>query len=221
MVVFSIIYCLFLCGYFVTRVGKNIKARAINKYIMAVMYMVYAIVKFQNYGLGSIETILLLALFLAFLGDVFLVFDLNRGGDFFLAGNVAFVVYYLALFNANGYTFADYWFVFAAWVVIYGAFLICSNKLPKVFKFGNMKFSMSFYLSSIMMHGMCGVGAMILIPSTAGFVLGLGSLMFMISDCILTVDKFVIVGNKWITRSNSFFYFIGLLLIALSLGIGL
>ena len=82
-----------------------------------------------------------------------------------------------------------------------------------------MKFGMAFYLSSIMLHGMFGLGAMILIPSTAAFVCGLGSLMFMISDCILTVDKFVIVGNKWITRSNSFFYFIGLLLIVLSLGL--
>ena len=220
MIVFSIIYCLFLCGYFVTRVGKNIKARAINKYIMATMYMVYAIVQYQlGYGLGTIETILMLALFLAYLGDIFLVFDLNRGGDFFLAGNVAFVVYYLALFNANGLTFGNYWFVLVAWLVIYGAFVVCSNLFPKVFKFGKMKGNMTFYLASIMLHGMFGLGAMILIPSTAAFVCGLGSLMFMISDCILTVDKFVIVGNKWITRSNSFFYFIGLLLIVLSLGL--
>ena len=220
MIIFSIIYCLFLCGYFVTRVGKNIKARAINKYIMATMYMVYAIVQYQlRYGLGTIETILMLALFLAYLGDIFLVFDLNRGGDFFLAGNVAFVVYYLTLFEMEGLTIANYWFVLVAWLVIYGAFVVCSNVFPKVFKFGKMKFGMTFYLSSIMMHGMFGLGAMILVPTTAGFVCGLGSLMFMISDCILTVDKFVIVGNKWITRSNSFFYFIGLLLIALSLGL--
>ena len=220
MIIFSIIYCLFLCGYFVTRVGNNIKARAINKYIMATMYMVYAIVYFQlRFDLASIETILMLALFLAYLGDIFLVFDLNRGGDFFLAGNVAFVVYYLALFHQQGLTIANYWFVLVAWLVIYGTFVVCSNVFPKVFKFGKMKFGMTFYLSSIMMHGMFGLGAMILVPTTAGFVCGLGSLMFMISDCILTVDKFVIVGNKWITRSNSFFYFIGLLLIALSLGL--
>jgi hypothetical protein len=220
MIIFSIIYCLFLCGYFVTRVGKNIKARAINKYIMATMYLVYAIVQYQlGYGLGTIETILMVALFLAYLGDIFLVFDLNRGGDFFLAGNIAFVVYYLALFNANGLAFGDYWFVLVAWLVIYGAFIVCSNLFPKVFKFGKMKSGMAFYLASIMLHGMFGLGAMILIPSTAGLICGLGSLMFMISDCILTVDKFVIVGNKWITRSNSFFYFIGLLLIVLSLGL--
>ena len=43
--------------------------------------------------------------------------------------------------------------------------------------------------------------------------------MFMISDFILTVDKFVIQNNKWIVRANSFFYFIGLLLIALSIAL--
>ena len=107
MIPFIIIYCLFLCCYFVTRVGKNIKYRAINKYIMAVMYMVYAIIKFQNFGLQSIEAILMGALFLAFLGDIFLVFDLNRGGDFFLGGNVCFIIYYLALYERTGLTFAD------------------------------------------------------------------------------------------------------------------
>ena len=48
-------------------------------------------------------------------------------------------------------------------------------------------------------------------------LMGLGSLLFMISDYILTVDRFVILNNKWIVRSNSTFYFIGLLLIVLSM----
>lgn len=219
MIPFIIIYCLFLCCYFVTRVGKNIKYRAINKYIMATMYMIYAVIKFQDFGLQSIEAILMGALFLAFLGDIFLVFDLNRGGDFFLGGNVCFIIYYLALYEKTGLAFADYWFVFVIWFVIYAAFIICSNIFPKVFKFGKMKFQMSFYLASISLHGICGLGAMILVPTTAGFVCGLGSLMFMISDFILTTDKFIFPGHKWITRSNSFFYFIGLLLIVLSMGL--
>lgn len=39
---------------------------------------------------------------------------------------------------------------------------------------------------------------------------------FIISDIILTIDRFVIKGNKWIVRANSLTYFGGLLLIALS-----
>ena len=230
MVLFTIIYCLFLVVYFFTRPGNDIAdkcskkqlwIRAINKYIMATMYMVYAIVMFitKDFQFLSFHLIFLIALFYAYLGDIFLVFDLNRGGDYFLSGNFIFAIYYICLFVDAGHSFADFYWVFIIWAVMLGGFILASNKLPKVFKLGKMKFPMTFYLSSIMLHGSCGIGAMILLNSTAGFVLGLGSVMFMISDFILTTDKFVIRNNKWIVRANSFFYFIGLLLIALSIGL--
>ena len=230
MIPFIIVYCLFLVVYFFTRPGNDIAdkggkkqlwIRAINKYIMATMYMVYAIVVFitKDFEFLSFHLIFLIALFYAYLGDIFLVFDLNRGGDYFLAGNFIFALYYICLFVDNGLTFANFFWVFINWAVMLGSFIFASNKFPKVFKLGKMKFTMTFYLSSIMLHGSCGIGAMILLKSTAGFVFGLGSVMFMISDFILTTDKFVIRNNKWIVRANSFFYFIGLLLIVLSLGL--
>ena len=55
MIPFIIIYCLFLVLYFFTRPlnenvnSKKIWNRAINKYIMATMYLVYAIIHFKNY----------------------------------------------------------------------------------------------------------------------------------------------------------------------------
>lgn len=225
MVVFIVIYCLFLIAYFITRPGnenttsKKIWTRAINKYILATMYLVYAIICFQKYELLSFHLVLMLGLFFAYLGDLFLVFDVNRGGDFFLIGNVCFAIYYLALFIEKGLKFGDLYWVLIIWAVLFGGFIFASNKWPKVFNLGKMKFSMTFYLSSIMLHGCCGIGAMVLLPGVKTLVLGLGSLMFMISDFILTVDKFVIRGNKWIVRANSFFYFGGLLLIALSMGL--
>ena len=218
-IIFIVVYALFLCGYFITRPGNNFKYRVINKYILATMYMVYAIVMFHVKDLSGYHYVLMAALFLAYLGDLFLVFDLNRGGDFFYAGNICFAVYYVALFLDNGLNFGNFFWVLIIWAVLLGGFIIASNKLPKVFKLGKMKFPMTFYLSSIMLHGSFGIGAMILLPSTATFVLGLGSVMFMISDFILTIDKFVIRNTKWVVRLNSFFYFGGLLLIALSLGL--
>ena len=225
MIPFIIIYCLFLILYFFTRPlnenvnSKKIWNRAINKYIMATMYLVYAIIHFKNYEFLSYHLVLMIALFFAYLGDIFFVFDVNRGGDYFYAGNICFAIYYLALFLDNGLKFGDFYWVLIIWAVLFVGFVIASNKLPKVFKLGKMKFPMTFYLSSIMLHGCCGIGAMILLPSTATFVLGLGSVMFMISDFLLTVDKFVIRNTKWVVRLNSFFYFGGLLLIALSLGL--
>ena len=225
MIPFIIIYCLFLVAYFITRPGnentksKKIWVRAINKYIMATMYLVYAIIHFQNYEFLSFHLILMLALFFAYLGDLFLVFDVNRGGDFFLAGNVLFAFYYVTLFVEKGMNFSNFYWILIIWAVLFGGFIIASNKLPKVFKLGKMKFAMTLYLSSIMLHGSFGIGAIILLPGTKTLLLGLGSLMFMISDFILTIDKFVIRNNKWIVRANSLFYFGGLLLIALSVGL--
>ena len=230
MIAFIIIYCLFLVAYFFTRPGHDIadkttkKAlwiRAINKYIMATMYLVYAIVMYvvKGYQFISADLIFLIALFFAYLGDIFLVFDLNRGGDYFLAGNFIFAIYYFTLFVDSGLKFTNFYWILLIWAFMLASFIFASNKWPKVFKLGKMKMPMTFYLSSIMLHGACGIGSIILLPSVRTLVLGIGSVMFMISDFILTVDKFVIKHNKWIVRANSFFYFIGLLLIALSIGL--
>lgn len=219
-IIFVVIYLLALCSYFITRPSGNIKARAINKYIMATMYLVYAIIRFtQNYETNSFHVVIMAALFLAYLGDLFLVFDLGRGGDFFLGGNICFVVYYIALLTNEGFAFSNYFWVLIAWAVLIGTIIILAQTLPNIFKFGKMKVPLIFYLSSITLHGMFGLGTVVLMPTMPYILLGIGSLMFMISDLILTVDRFVIVGNKWIVRANSLFYFGGLLLIVLSLGI--
>lgn len=219
MIPFIVVYLVFLCLYFYTRPSGNIKYRAINKYIMATMYLVYAFIMFKNYELLSYQVVLLIALFFAYLGDIFLVFNLNRGGDFFLCGNVCFVLYYALAFVANGLQFANFYWILIVWAVIFGTFVFLSNKFPNVIRLNKMKFAMTFYLSSIMMHGCFGLGAMILLPTTQFIVMGLGSVMFMISDFILTIDKFVFRNNKWIVRANSLFYFGGLLLIVLSMGL--
>ena len=63
-----------------------------------------------------------------------------------------------------------------------------------------------------------GITLMSLLGGTAYFVMGLGILLFWISDMIITVLHFVLIGNKWVLRANSAFYFVGLLLIVLSMG---
>ena len=219
MVVFSIIYALFLCAYFITRVGNNIKYRAINKYILATMYMVYAIVMFQLKDLSGYHYVMMAALFLAYIGDLFLVFDLNRGGDFFLAGNVCFSTFYLATLTQYNVAFVKYFWVFIVWASLIATFVFLAKKYPNVLKLGKMKYPMAFYLSSITLHGLLGLVSAIFVGTTPILIMGIGSVLFMASDYILTVDRFVIQKNKWIIRCNSLTYFGGLLLIALSLGL--
>ena len=219
MVIFIVIYALFLCGYFVTRVGGNIKHRAINKYILATMYMVYAIVMFHVHDLPSIYFLLMVALFLAYLGDIFLVFDLGSGGDFFLAGNVCFATFYLANLINAGVAFVKYFWIFIIWAALITTFIVLANKFPNVIKLGKMKYPMALYLSSITLHGLLGLTSVLFLNGLPFLIMGIGSLLFMASDYILTVDRFIIQKNKWIVRCNSLTYFGGLLLIVLSLGL--
>ena len=219
MVVFSVIYLLFLCAYFVTRVGDNIKHRAINKYILATMYMVYAIVMFHVCDLSGYHYVLMAGLFLAYLGDLFLVFDLGRGGDFFLAGNVCIATFYLATLKDFNVPFVKYFWVFILWAALISTFIYLANKYPNVLKLGKMKYPMALYLSSITMHGLLGLVSAIFVATTPIIVMGIGSVSFMLSDYILTLDRFVIPKRKWLIRCNSLTYFVGLLLIALSLGL--
>ncbi len=219
MIVFSVIYALFLCAYFVTRVGDNIKHRAINKTILATMYLVYAIVMFHVNGFSGYHYVMMAALFLAYMGDLFLIFDLNRGGDFFLAGNVCFATFYLASLKASKVPFVNYFWVFIIWAVLISLFIYLAKKYPNVLKLGKMKYPMALYLSSITLHGLLGLVTAIFVGSTALVVMGIGSVSFMISDYILTLDRFVIPKRKWLIRCNSLTYFVGLLLIVLSLGL--
>ncbi|MBR0445607.1 MAG: hypothetical protein IJK14_09630 [Clostridia bacterium] len=218
MTLFIVVYLLALCCYFYTRTSGNKKYRAVNKYIMATMYLVFAFVTFhQRYELVSYETVLLLALFLAWMGDVFLVFDFGRGGDFFLCGNYAFITYYILTFYDRGYTLGDFWWAFVlAWVMLTGFILGCQFK-PETFKLGKMRWPMTLYLCSIFSHGMCGLAAVILLTGTRFAMMGVGALLFMVSDMILTLDRYIVRGNKWIVRANSLTYFTGLLLIVLSM----
>ena len=117
----------------------------------------------------------------------------------------------------QGRSFSDFWWVILLTALLVGVFIILAQKYPNTLKLGKMRWPMTLYISSITLHGMMGLALMILLPGTKLALMGLGSLLFMISDYILTVDRFVILNNKWIVRSNSTFYFTGLLLIVLSM----
>ena len=217
MVIFIAVYLIALCCYFRTRTSDNKTARAVNKYIMATMYLVLAIVTFfQKYEFVSYQTLLMAALIFAWLGDVFLVFDFGRGGDFFLAGNICFVLYEQIVMVDHGHGFREFAWTFAAMAVILGAFIYACGRWPDKFRLGKMRWPMTFYLSSIVMHGITGLALVLLLPGTNFVMMGIGSLLFMASDMILTAYRFVFNNNKWLIRANSLTYFTGLLLIVLS-----
>ena len=218
MTIFIVIYLLALLCYLYTRNTENMRYRAINKYIMSTMYLGLGIHTFlQRYQFTSYHTLLLAALILAWFGDFFLVFDFGRGGDFFLSGNICFTLYYQCVMADFRYSLGDFgWsLIVAATMVI--AFILACQFWPNVFKLGKMRWLMTFYLSSIFTHGLTGLAMALLMRGSNYMIMGIGSVLFMISDMILTAYKFVFGRNKWLVRANSITYFIGLLLIVLGM----
>ena len=217
MTVFLIVYFAALFCYLFTRNGDNKLYRALNKYVMAFMYLGLSIyVFFTKYSFVSYQSLLQAALFLAFLGDVFLVFDFNRGGDFFLSGNVCFIIYEQIILAANGYKLADFIWIYIVAGLMLLAFIFACQKWPDVIKIGKMRWPMTFYLSSIFTHGISGLAMMLMLPGTNFVMMGLGSFLFMLSDMILTSYKFIFDNNVWLVRLNSLTYFTGILLIVLA-----
>jgi len=72
------------------------------------------------------------------------------------------------------------------------------------------------YLCSVMSHGFTGLALMVYLPGQYT-LLGVGSILFMLSDFVITFHKFRCPENKWVLRLNSGLYFTGLLLIVLSM----
>ncbi len=206
-----------LC-YLFTRVSGDRKQRAANKYIMSTMYLGFAVfVFFRRYSFVSYHTLLMTALLFAWLGDFFLVFDFGRGGDYFLSANICFAVYEQIILVDNGHSWKEYVWAFAAAAALIGAFIYACGRWPHIFKLGKMRWPMTFYLSSIFTHGMIGLAMASLMPGTGYMMMGIGSILFMISDMILVTYNFILGKNKWLIRANSITYFTGLLLIVLSM----
>ena len=217
VLIFTIVYALALFAYFFTETSGKMYLRAPNKCLLALMFFVFGCVVFSiddKYSLLSHHGLLIAGLFLAMMGDIFLLFDFNRGGDFFLCGNVCFIMYHMSVLKERGFGIVNYWWILLIAALMVVGYFFLFTKLPNVFQMGKMKFPMLLYLSSITTHGLMGVAIMIFIPEL--FLLGFGSLLFFISDLVLTLDRFVF-KNKWSLRANSAFYFTGMLLIVLSM----
>ncbi len=218
MALFIAIYLLALFCYFHTRTGEKRLYRIINKYFLVAMYFSFAVFTFfRKYDFVSIRSLMMVALLFTCFGDVFLVFDMERGGDFFLAGNICFIVYEQMVLVKNDYGVAYFGWTFPVMAIFISLFIYICEKRKGLFKMGKMRWPMTWYLSSIILHGLIGLAMAILLRGTNDMLMGIGSFLFMISDLILTAYRFVLGENKWLIRANSLTYFTGILLIVLSM----
>ena len=216
MTIFIIFYLICLFSYFFTR-DMGLRIRCINKYLLAGMYLSLAFFfLFHNGGLGSRKDLLLAGLSLCFLGDVFLVFDFLRGGDFFFAGNLCFIFCELGILVRHKE--ALIWLIvpFLAAVSAALCFFLLTKKLFIKKKKENMLYPMAMYLCAILLDGLLGLLLMIFVKDGSCLRMGMGTFLFMISDLILFF-KMLVYDDIWLDRANSLTYFIGILLVVLSM----
>jgi len=221
VIVFTVIYFLVLCTYFITETSGKMKLRAPNKILLATMFTVFAIVAFclqpNKISGDNISVTLLVAIILAALGDVFLLFSFNHGLDFFLAGNIAFIAFETTLL-AEIVDISKFWWIYLVVPIMVATLGFFFFKFPNFFKVGKKKPVVLFYATSIFTHGITGLAIAIYLGSSVPcLILGLGSLLFMFSDLVITFNKFVCPDNKWVLRLNSALYFTGLYMIVLSM----
>lgn len=216
MTIFIIFYLICLFSYFFTR-DMGLRIRCINKYLLAMMYISLAFFfLFQNGGLGSRKDLLVVGLSLCFLGDVFLVFDFLRGGDFFFAGNLCFIFYELGILAK--YKETNVWRIAVTLIALLAgsAFFVLTKKLFIQKKKEKMLFPMAMYLCAILLDGLLGVLLIIFVKESSCLRMGMGTFLFMISDLILFF-KMLVYDDIWLDRANSLTYFIGILLVVLSM----
>lgn len=216
IIAFIIVYCVVLCCYFLTETSGNMKLRAPNKILLALMFFVFG-ATFAVINNIPYSSLFIVALLLSMLGDAFLLFSFSKGGIFFTSGNIAFIAFQASILYSFGIGIEKYWWVLIMIPILWSIYPILSHFKPNSFQFGPLKGIMFFYLATIVGSGSFGIAVASFVPEFR--LLGIGLFLFMLSDFDIVLHKFVWPKNKWIHRLNSALYFTGMLLVALNVAL--
>ncbi len=214
-IIFCIAYLIVLVCYFFSETSGNLKRRAVNKCLMATMFLVYFLIEsYRNgYWQQPLFFLCILAFVFSWIGDVWLLFNFMYGGISFMVGNIFFTSYLIVLSVQKGLTFAQIWWAIPLFAAAASVFYIMY--FTKKIDFKKTGILMPIYVTTVTSHGMLSVPVALGIGDTHMALLSAGLVLFMISDYFLTVHKFV-AHEKWILRCNSGTYFTGMLLAAVS-----
>ena len=211
---FVIIYLTLLVLYFFSETSGNFRRRAVNKIVMAALFLLYAAAAFlRRYPPTDFRLLLVIGLAFSFVGDVLLLWDFVRGGVFFNLGNYILLTFEIVLAFRLGLSPALLWPAAAVFVLCWGTMMTLFRL--RVISYGSVRIFPE-YLMSVSLHGSLGLAMALARPTVGMFLLGTGLFLFMLSDYFMTFHKFKCHAD-WVLRCNSGFYFTGMLLAALSL----
>jgi len=215
IILFIILYVSLLISYFFSETSGNLKRRSINKIILASMFLAFGIIQYiLNYNFFSYHLILLLAIIFAYIGDVVLLYSFIKGGLAFIISNIFFFIYEWMIIGFNKVPFSSIWYFIPLFIFMWGTFACLT--LKRFLNFKKKTIPILIYVFSVSLQGTLGLLLAIYFANLKMILLGIGLTLFMISDYFLMTHKFKCHKN-WILRCNSGTYFIGLLLVVLSL----
>ena len=209
--VFVVIYLITMICYFFSETSGNFKKRAVNKILLASLFLVFSFYSFIAHDKGKqiVNYILLVAIFFSFLGDVLLLFSFDKGGMAFIIGNICYSIYLLLIFYDRRLLLWPFLLLFS---LFYGIYILM---LKKGYLDLKGKKAFSYYMASIVAHGSLGLLLSLNRYDPLHCVLGNGLTMFMISDFFLASHYFHDKSKNLILILNSGFYFTGMMLVAL------
>ena len=203
--------------------GLFINVEHEEKYTPAVLLKGLASLMFVGIGLtvgGAENRLFILGLVFGLLGDVLLnlryVFP-KKGQTIFLIGIVAFLIGHV-LYLAALIPHAQH--VWIWWCVILGAF-VAAGLLAYIFKTMEVKKAFKifgvFYLGAVFIMTAIALGIAVFTPSTRAWIYVAGAVLFTASDVVLIFNTFSGVTKFSLRITNLSLYYLGQVLIALSL----
>ncbi|HEY9088994.1 MAG TPA: lysoplasmalogenase family protein [Anaerolineaceae bacterium] len=208
-----LVYLPTLLAYFFTETSRNFRRRAVNKILLATLFLGAGTAWFLTNGYSGWRYLGLCGLILAWLGDVVLLWSFTRGGACFAASNIFFILYEVLWLKESDVTPGAAWWLGLVFLTLMLVMMGLSRR--KWIDFGRQEKLILPYLATVTGHGVLGLGLVALTRGMHPLLLGSGLALFMISDYFLMAYKFKCPRNA-VLRFNSGTYFLGMLLVALS-----
>ena len=206
----------FFAYMYTTSLGQS-KVRGINKILLALMYVIVGLLLFcDDAKYDIVDITLLIAVLFTCIGDIVLLFKFNLGALFFTIGNLSLVAHDILLLESLGIHIREYWWAVLVYVGIFGGYWVL-ERYSTHFKIDKKDRLKAFgYLAMVTIHGSIGATLYFVTNYEPAIMLGLGSILFMLSDYVLCSYKYSYNKETSVHKLNTFLYFFGIILITWS-----
>lgn len=212
--IFIVVYLPLLIMYLFSKTSGNFKRRATNKIVLASIFMLCGLYSFILKEKSIPLIILMIAMFFSYLGDILLLWSFKKGGYSFMMGNTLYCVYlFIIHYQYNLWQLIVVIFLIVLLYSLYRYFVKSG-----ILDLGGME-AFNIYMISVISQGTMGTVMALFTAVNTNKVLGVGLLLFMISDFFISFQNFYAEESDLIKRCNSITYFSGMMLIALYVGL--